>query len=527
MTNDYRNMHWAFSAVKKTISEHGDLDLYTCASGVTPSGTIHIGNFREIITVDLVKRAFKYYGKNVRHIHSWDDNDVFRKVPKNMPQQEMLKDQLRKCIVDIPDPYNEEESYAMKHMKDVEDSVIKVGIKPFYIYQSKKYRNCEYADDIKFALENTNKIKSILNESRDEPLEKEWLPVSIFCDSCKKDTIINLEWKGHYNLYYECKCGNKEEFDFRKKGIVKLLWRVDWPMRWSYENVNFEPGGKDHSTPGGSFFTGNQIINEIWDKKAPSYLMYDFIQIKGGSGKISSSSGDVITLKDCLKIYEPEIIRYLFASTRPNAEFAISFDTDVIKVYEDYDKCERIYYNLENVNEKEKAKQKLIYEFSQVDEELNNITKDIPLQINFRHLTTILQMKEMDIEKCLDFLNNKVKNESDNYKLKKRLFCVKNWLEKYADEQYIFKIKKEKDDSFFNSLNDNEKDSLILLKNAIIKSNNEEELSNNIFEIPKKLNIEMKDFFRICYQTIIGKNKGPKLASFILGIGKDKIIKLL
>ena len=83
--------HWADQMADKIIREKGDLDSYTCASGITPSGTVHLGNFREIITVDLVVRALRDRGKKVRFIYSWDDYDVFRKVPANMPDPEILE----------------------------------------------------------------------------------------------------------------------------------------------------------------------------------------------------------------------------------------------------------------------------------------------------------------------------------------------------------------------------------------------------------------------------------------------------
>lgn len=55
-----------------------------CASGISPSGSVHIGNFREIITTYFVVRALQKLGKNTRFIFSWDDFDRFRKVPKNI-----------------------------------------------------------------------------------------------------------------------------------------------------------------------------------------------------------------------------------------------------------------------------------------------------------------------------------------------------------------------------------------------------------------------------------------------------------
>ena len=83
------------------IREKGEKETYVCASGITPSGTVHIGNFREIISVELVVRALRRLGKNVRFIYSWDDFDVFRKVPANMSDGDKLNDFLRFPITQV------------------------------------------------------------------------------------------------------------------------------------------------------------------------------------------------------------------------------------------------------------------------------------------------------------------------------------------------------------------------------------------------------------------------------------------
>jgi lysyl-tRNA synthetase, class I len=518
-------LHWAFTSVRNTVAQHGELDKYVCASGVTPSGVIHIGNFREIMTVDIVKRAFNIMGLKANHIHSWDNYDVFRKVPKDMPQQDLLEKQLRKSIVDVPDTDKGFKSYAERNLKAVEETLPLVGIKPEYKYQAELYKKCTYAEDIKLALENTDKIKEILNKHRTEPLVDHWLPTSIFCDACKKDTILKQEWKGGYELYYECECGHKETFDIRKKGIVKLLWRVDWPMRWNFEKVNFEPGGKDHSMPGSSYDTAKEIVSVVWSKTPPTYTMYDFLSIKGRGGKISSSAGDVVTLKDCLEIYQPEIVRFLFTGTRPNAEFAISFDQDVIKIYEDYDKCERIYYNLEQTNDKNKENNKWIYQLSQVDDDINHISSEMHTQISFREITMMLCIKDMNPEKVYEIYKDKpLINE---IRLKTRIDCAKNWLLNYADDNFKFYINKIKNEQLFQTIDNTQKEALNLLKQALISAGDTEDLNQKIFDIPQKLNIEMKDFFKVCYQAIISKDKGPKLANFIDDIGRENIVKIL
>jgi lysyl-tRNA synthetase class 1 len=71
-------------------------------------------------------------------------------------------------------------------------------------------------------------------------------------------------------------------------------------MPWNFEGVDFEPGGKDHSTVGGSYTTCRQIVKKVHGTDAPMYIMYDFISIKGAGGKISRSLGNVITIKEVL-----------------------------------------------------------------------------------------------------------------------------------------------------------------------------------------------------------------------------------
>ncbi len=511
--------HWTDVAAERIIQEKGDKKYYTVAAGITPSGTVHIGNFREIITVDLVRRALEKRGKNVRFIYSWDDYDVFRKVPPDMPKQEVLKNYLRKSIVDTPDTFGCHKSYAEHNEKAVEEDVPKVGIFPEFIYQHKKYRKGDYAGGIVNALENTETIRAILDHYREKPLRKDWLPITIFCSKCGKDTIKGLRWLGTTKIHYACECGSEEDVDFQKKPIVKLLWRIDWPMRWHYEGVDFEPGGKDHSTVGGSFDTGKQIVKKVWNSDAPTYVMYNFIRIKGGAGKMSSSSGNVVALRDVLEIYEPEIVRWLFAGTRPNKEFAISFDADVLKIYEDFDKCERVYFGMEKVNDKEAEKQRVAYELSY----LGKIPAAIPYQPRFRHLTTLLQVHGLDVLKTIGYLEKELKNEHDRKRLHTRTECAKRWLQKYAPEEFRFTVQ----ETCQGTLSHEEKRILHEVAEKLPEREwTDIELHEELYIICKNSNFPPSDFFKTAYRALINKEKGPRLASFMLAIGRERVATL-
>jgi lysyl-tRNA synthetase class 1 len=514
-------VHWADQTALRVINQKGDKEQYTLAAGITPSGTIHIGNFREVMTVDLIARALKSAGKKVRFIYSWDDYDVFRKVPKGFPKQDYLQTQLRKPIVDVEDPFGTDESYAAHNEKEMETDVAKVGIVPEYLYQAKKYRNLEYVQGIITALKNTEAIKSYIDAHRTEPLGDDWLPLTGFCPTCRFDEIIFSEFDGEENIRLNCqRCEFNEIVNIKTCPDLKLPWRVDWPMRWAHEQVDFEPGGKDHSTAGGSYDTGKQIV-ELYDWTAPIYLMYNFIGIKGGAGKISSSAGNVITLATCLDIYEPAIVRYLFAGTRPGAEFNISFDLDVNKIYEDFDKCERIYFDKEIINEKKAAKEKRIYELSCPFA----IPKEMPFQPSFRHLTNMLQTFSYDMDQVVTYYQDELKTEADKDRLLLRAKCATNWLKNYAPEEFIFEVNSAVPESV--DLSQQQVQAIHAFADSLLTNSlDEKELHNSLYEIARANDCEPKDLFAACYAVLISKEKGPQLASFILTYGKEKVAAL-
>jgi len=474
--------------------------IYVCASGITPSGTVHIGNFREVITTDLVVRALKDKGKKVKFIYSWDDYDRFRKVPENVPENKKkeYEEYIGMPVSEVPSPFEKGKSYAKHFEEEFEKSLKRVGIKPFFIRQNEMNKKCKYAKLIKTAIDERKKIMKILDKYRKEPLEEDWMPFEIYCEKCGKDSTRVIKIDG-YKIEYACSCGNKKTFDFRKKGIVKLKWRVDWPARWKYWKVDFEPGGNDHSVEGGSYTTGKEIVKEVYDYEAPMYVMYDFVSVKGAEGKMSKSKGNVLTLEDVEEIYEPEIARYLFVGTRPNKGFEISFDNDVIKIYEDYDELERKYYEKEA-----DPQEKRIYELSRL-----KVSKTKPEKISFRHMVTLIQTGKANGLKGA----NKIRAEK-----------AKNWIEEYAGEDMKFEIKSKIE----IPLTEKQKEAFIALKESLkVNDYNEDKLLNEFYNISNAVGLDMKEFFETAYSMIIGKRKGPRLAALISAVGKEKIIKLL
>lgn len=520
-------VHWADQTAEKIIRERGDLDVYTCASGITPSGTVHIGNFREIISVDLVVRALRDRGKNVRFIYSWDDYDVFRKVPKNMPKPEVLEQYLRYPITMVPDTTDRDESYARHHEVDVESVLPRVGIAPEYLYQSKRYRANMYAEGMRIALQKREQIKDCLNRYRDDahkiPADEEYWPVAAFCAKCNKDTTEIESYDGEYGVTYRCtSCGHRETADLRSAKELKLGWRVDWPMRWQYEKTVFEPAGKDHHSQGGSFDTARLVADEIYGWQAPVSFRYDFIGTKGIAGKMSSSSGQVISLPDVLRVYTPEITRYLFAGTRPNTEFVISFDLDVIKIYEDYDKTERIAYGVDKAkNDDVYAKERRIYELSQVEK----MSEQMPYQVPFRHLCNLLQTNSGDIDAVIASLGDIGADQIERFKTRCR--CAWYWITECAPEDFRFALRLDgtKAELTGGALTAVQK----LYTDIVPKVDAMEEkpLSEAVYAVAGECGIEPKALFTATYQALIGKDQGPRLANFMKIIGSARLAEIL
>jgi lysyl-tRNA synthetase, class I len=522
-----KSVHWADIAAAKIVNERGDSDSYTVASGITPSGTVHIGNFREVITVDLVARALKDLGKNVRFVYSWDDFDTFRKVPQNLPEQEMLKEHLKRPISRVPDPYGEHSSYAEGNIKRFEKDLQNVGIEPEFLYQHARYSSGMYAEHMRQALRGCETLKEILNQYRKQPLADDWLPTAIYCEKCDRDQMEHQSYDGDWGYSYKCaSCSHQATTDIRTTKNLKLNWRTDWPMRWEFEKVDFEPGGKDHSSQGGSYDTAKQIVDQIWGRKPPNYLQYDFVSIKGMAGKMSSSTGILMTLAQALRIYTPQMVRWIFAGQRPNHDFALSFDQDVIKTYDEFDRGENKIFNAVE-GDKKIILLRRSYELSTVD---NQVPAVQPKRPGFRDLCSRLQICDGDLQRTFkryyaaDYLT-----DADQACFFERAQCAWNWVEEFAPEEFKYRLNQKPVDM---PLDDLSKDALAKLISLISESDLESlstsELNQKIYDdVIKASGINGKDFFSVVYHRLIGRPQGPRLPGFIKEVGQQRILELL
>ena len=517
------NIHWADHSAQRTIDTFPNEEVYTMASGITPSGYIHIGNFREVITTEIVRKALENKGKKTKFIYSWDSYDAFRKVPQDVPQE--WSKYLRMPVGQVPNPFDSEAQTYGEHFIKLFEEEVKLFNFPVEFQKQHEFQTSGmYADSIKKILNNKYIVIEELNKYRgdDQQLDNDWWPIDIYDNITQKDTTELISYDGEYTITYKCNENNIEKIvNFKEDPRVKLRWKADWPMRWNYFKVCFEPGGKDHSTPGSSYTVGQEMIRRIFGREPPVYTMYDFVLLKGQGGKISSSKGGALRVKDVLEVYTPELVLYLFTGSRPNSEINISFDIDVIKIYEDFDKLERLYFGLESEkNEKQRINKLRQYELSIPNRV--EIPELIPFQPSFRHLTMVSQANDFDFSKVREYYSNQINSNYDEKRLEQRFNCAKNWIEQYAPEEFIFSIKKE-----LGELTRDEEKVLNYLKEILPKAKESgKEYVSYFKEVEQHIGIEMKEFFRYSYLILVGQEKGPKISDFLFE-NKTKFTKLV
>lgn len=516
-------MNWAKEVALKIIEERPNEEVYTVASGVSPSGYVHIGNFREIATPYLVAKELKKLGKNVRYILSFDEFDRFRKVPGNIDSS--YEKYIGMPYVELPSPDGKEESYAAFMEKRFLNELNLMGVTVECIYQAKEYQSGRYNKYIKIAMDNRDKIFNIIDEFRTQDATEEerlnYYPISIYCPKCRKDSTKILSYSEETGeVSYECACGHKDVLNISDAKNIKLQWKVDWPMRWMVEKVTFETGGIDHSAANGSKAVSEKVAREIFNYEPPVYIPYNFIGIKGGGAKMSSSKGNVLTITDLLKVYDKNIIWWFYARFDNMHAFDIALDNDVIRYYSEYDRWVKLYFN-GNIDEKNKS----IIDLTEVKEEYLNYP-------NFSYLSTFLPIVNYDV-KLLKQLLLKENIDVECKEFDERLELAKYWVENYGVD-YQVKLLDEKNTDFYNTLNDLEKKWLNKTIELIKKDYaTTDDLQTALYDVVKEdvsleeLKTSQKRYFQILYNMFLGLDKGPKLGLFLMAVDKNKILELI
>jgi lysyl-tRNA synthetase class 1 len=316
-----------------------------CVSGVSPSGPIHLGNLREVMTAHFVAEDIKSRGHDAVHLHSWDDYDRLRKVPAGL--DEGLFEHAGRALSAVPDPYGERDSYASHFIAEFSAALSRMGVRMREVRQSQMYPRGTYNAAIRRAMDRRGEVFDILARFQTEgrhggPADERragYYPFRPYCQSCGKDFTTVTGYDGLV-VTYRCGCGHRGEMTLADGAAIsgKLVWKVDWPMRWVHEQADFEPAGEDHHAPSSSYASGSVLVREIFGGEAPYSFAYTFVGLAGGSSKMSSSAGGAAIPATALDVLEPAMLRWLYARRVPSQSFTIDLSPPAVqRLYDEWD----------------------------------------------------------------------------------------------------------------------------------------------------------------------------------------------
>lgn len=506
-------MQWLNKIVDELIARHPDGEIIV-SSGVSPSGTYHLGTLREVLTAEVIANEVRRRGKNARHLHVVDDLDVFRKVPVNVPAD--FKQYLGRPLCDVPSPDGGEESYADYYLADLAVAAKEMHLSMEVVRAHEKYRAGFFVEAIEVALEQTEKIKKILEDISGHKVDENWSPIQVVEDGYLKNrAFVSLD-KQAKNLVYKDNDGRETEVSY-SKGDVKLNWRVDWPARWWLLGVNAEPFGRDHATKGGSYDTGSAIVKDIFGGEAPLPMPYNFINRTGDTKKMSKSAGDVITAKELLELLPPEVIWYFILRSAPDKQLFFDEGQTLIRLVDEFGE-------LLAKSDKSDSEKQL------VEHCMRGIDHQTVSRVPFSLLMASYQAALKDTDRTLEIIGrteySKVANE-DAEVITRELKFIDAWLEKQAPEDVKFALTETVDESKFN---DAQKAFLSALADKTSQAPEDADgawFHQAIYEFKDSSGLQPKELFTTLYEALIGKQSGPRAGWFLSILPRDWLIKRL
>jgi len=542
--------HWQQSGSKD--------DLVTVASGASPSGPIHLGNLREFLTPHFVAEELRRRGVPVRHLHSWDDYDRFRKVPAGVPAE--WAEHIGRPLTAVPDPWGCHDSWAAHYKAPLQAALAEMGVEIVEVSQTEQYRAGAYREQVLHAVRNRDRIEAVLARYRtkaapasENAQEAEELADSVaaededvaagdlgrfpfkpYCRDCGRDTTTITSYDDETtDLAYHCNaCSFDGVTNLATQDEGKLVWKVDWPMRWAYEGVDFEPGGLDHSTPGSSYTVGKELVKEIFGGRAPSYVAYAFVGF-AGMQKMSSSAGGVPTAADALRILEAPMLRWLYVRRQPKQAFNIDFGPEVVRLYDEWDSLTR-----KAADPAKRDAQVLAYERA-VSTVAAGVLPRPAVTVPFRLLSSVADVTAGSHELISRVVTESGYEHAGVADLEPRLSKAATWMTDYVPAEDRTTVRTTPSDRL-SSLSPDESQWLATLLEHLPAHFELDAVTSVIYGVPKlvrglalddaptdEVKADQKAFFKLLYNLLVDADRGPRLPTLFLALGPETVRTLL
>ena len=478
-------------------------------TGYGPSGLPHIGTFGEVLRTTMIRRAFEVISDiPTKLICFSDDLDGMRKVPGNLPQQDMLAGHLQKPLTSVPDPFEEFESFGHHNNAMLRRFLDTFGFQYEFISATEFYRSGEFDDTLRRACEKYDDIMEVMLKSLREERRQTYsifLPIHPETGRVMYVPMKNVD-ATRGEITFDDETGREWTLPVTG-GNVKFQWKPDFGARWAALGVDFEMYGKDHSTNTPIY----DKICRILGAPAPEHFVYELFLDDQGQ-KISKSSGNGISIDEWLSYASTESLSY-FMFQKPKTAKRLYFDV-IPKAVDEYHQQLRAY-----PDQDEKA---------QLANPVYHIHAGgtVPASTMVVPFSMLLNLASAagaeDTETMWGFIKRYAPDASPE------THADLDQAAGFAVRYYNDFVKPAKT---FRAPDDQERGAIEDLANRLAAhdgATDDETLQTLVFAVGKDHGFDpLRNWFKALYEVLLGQSQGPRFGGFIALYGVDETVALI
>jgi lysyl-tRNA synthetase class 1 len=503
---------WPFKEAQRVLKRVGnrtpEKGYVLFETGYGPSGLPHIGTFGEVLRTTMVRQAFKRLSDIPTRLFAFsDDMDGLRKVPENVPNQDLLEKHLHKPLTAVPDPFGTHDSFGAHNNARLRAFLDDFGFEYEFVSSTECYTSGRFDDALRRLLEVYDKVMEIMLPTLGEERRKTYSPFLPVCPETghvlQVPVVATDPAAG--TIVYQRDDGRKVETPVTG-GRCKLQWKPDWAMRWYALGVDYEMSGKDLID---SVQQSSRVCRALGGRPPESFTYELFLDENGA--KISKSRGNGLTLEEWLA-YAPKDSLSLFMYGKPTAAKRLYFDV-IPKNVDDYLTFLSKY--------PDEAPER------QVENPVWHIhngappKQDVPL--TFAMLLNLASVCNTEDKAVLwGFVSRYVPGATpENHPLLDQRVG-------YAIRYYADFVKPSK---HYRAPTDAERKAMEALADALEglpAGATAEDLQNQVYETGKQHGFEqLREWFGALYEVLLGQEQGPRMGSFIALYGVPETVALI
>ncbi len=516
---------WPFEQAKQIVARlmKKPKDEVLFETGYGPSGLPHIGTFGEVARTTMVRHAFRVLTDDkikTKLLAFSDDMDGLRKVPDNVPNKEMLTQDLGKPLTQVRDPFGTHPSFGEHNNARLRAFLDTFGFDYEFASSTQYYKSGRFDATLLKMLENIDKVMAIMLPSLREERAASYSPFLPICP--RTGIVLQVPIVAHDaragTVSYDDPDTNERVTVPVTGGHCKLQWKPDWAMRWVALGVDYEMAGKDLID---SVKLSGKICSALGGTPPEGFNYELFLDDKGQ--KISKSKGNGLTIDEWLRYASPESLS-LFMYREPKAAKRLYFDV-IPRNVDDYQQFIDGY-------PRQDGKQRLSNPVWHIHAG-NPPLADMP--VTFQLLLTLVSSSNAENAETLWGFIGRYRpgvTPKTHPKLDDMVGYAINY---YRD--FVAPTKK------FREPTEGERAALTDLRNALAQLPPEasaEDIQNVVYEIGRRepfLDQVKKgkdgrpgvslDWFNMLYQVLLGQEKGPRFGSFVAVYGVANAIAMI